>query len=194
MIAVLTAIGLLSGGFLAGVGILTQERIEWNKKQEIEAAILKVVPGTSQNTAFHEEEELTVYEAQDAQNSLIGYAILASGTGFQDKITLMFGTDPSLTRIRRLVILDQKETPGLGAKITSEEDFLRFWQNKDISQSLVLHKPAVASPDELAPIEVNTITGATISSEKILKIVNLSVERLKTLLDKETNGSVDQDV
>jgi RnfABCDGE-type electron transport complex G subunit len=193
MIIVLTTVGLVSGGFLAGVGILTQERIEWNKQQEIERAIIECVPGTNNNLVLLEEEELVVYQAQDEQASLIGYAVLASGTGFQDKITLMFGADPSLTRINRLVILEQKETPGLGAKITSEEAYLRFWKDRDISQTLALHKPAVDSPDDLSPNEVNTITGATISSEKILKIVNLSVERLKMIISQESKRSAGED-
>jgi Na+-translocating ferredoxin:NAD+ oxidoreductase RnfG subunit len=129
----------------------------------------------------------------DDSNSVIGIAVLASGTGFQDKITLMYGTDPSLSRINRLVVLEQKETPGLGAKITSEEAFLRFWKNKDISSSLILHKPAAASPEELAPFEVNTITGATISSEKILEIVNRSITQLRSILEDMNRGK-DKDV
>ena len=93
----------------------------------------------------------------------------------------MFGTNPSLTKIKDLTILDQKETPGLGAKITDREIFLRFWKDKDCSQPLKLRKPPASSPEELAPSEVNTITGATISSESVLNIVNSSLERLRKL-------------
>jgi len=39
MVIVLTAVGLLSGGFLASVGMLTKERIAFNKQMEI--AIVK---------------------------------------------------------------------------------------------------------------------------------------------------------
>jgi Na+-translocating ferredoxin:NAD+ oxidoreductase RnfG subunit len=34
-------------------------------------------------------------------------------------------------------------------------------------------------------MEINTITGATISSESVLKIVNSSLERVRQLIKKE---------
>jgi electron transport complex protein RnfG len=179
MIVVLTCVGLISGGFLASVGILTEERIVENKQREIEAAIGLVVPGTENYEILHEEDALTLYSCQNEQGTLLGYAVLASGTGFQDKITLMFGTDTSISTLNSLAILEQKETPGLGANITSEDLFLRFWLEKDITAPLSLKKPAVNSTDQLAPNEINTITGATISSEKVMGIVNLSLETVR---------------
>jgi len=46
MIVVLTVVGLISGSLLAVVGMLTKDRIAFNKQQEIKAAILEVVPKT----------------------------------------------------------------------------------------------------------------------------------------------------
>ncbi|MBN1222311.1 MAG: FMN-binding protein [Candidatus Aminicenantes bacterium] len=186
MISVLTAIGLLSGGFLAGVGILTKERIALNKQREIEAAILEVVPGTASSTIDHKEENMTVYAGKNTEGELIGYSIYVSGTGFQDIITLMFGTDPSMSKISRLTVLEQKETPGLGAKIADWDSFLQYWVDRDASQSLSLQKPAAASLAELDPSEVNTITGATISSEKVMEMVNGALEKLKAFRSKTT--------
>lgn len=181
MIVVLTSVGLISGGLLSVVGLLTKDRIALNKQREIEAAIVAVVPGTESSEVFFEEENLTVYGAKGAGGEIIGYAAYAKGTGFQDIITLMFGTNASLTKINSLTIIEQKETPGLGAKITNRDFFLKFWENKDCSQPLSLRKPAVNTPEELAPSEVNTITGATISAKKVLGIVSLSLEQLKIL-------------
>jgi len=195
MIVVLTVVGLISGALLATVGMLTQERIALNKQREIEAAILEVVPGTESSLVVFEDEDLTVYAGSDGQGNLLGFAVLTSGTGFQDIITLMFGTNPDLTIITRLTILDQKETPGLGANITSRESFLKFWDSKDSATPLALRKPAVSTAAELAPGEINTITGATISSEKVLQIVNESLNVVKNLrnegkLEKEdSHGS-----
>ncbi len=189
IILVLTCVGLLSGGFLATVGLLTKERIALNREKEIEEAILAVVPGASSSQKLYEGEGLTIYAGKDASGVLRGYAIHASGVGFQDKIVLMFGTNPALTKIRKLAVLEQKETPGLGAKITDEESFLRYWEEKDCTTELKLRKPAASSPQELSPSEVNTITGATISSEAVLKTVNLSLKLLKGLqLERELLG------
>jgi electron transport complex protein RnfG len=191
MIFVLTFVGLVSGGILASVGILTKDRIALNKQKEIEEAILLVLPGTQSSAVVFKEEDLTIYEGMDASNTSIGYAVLTKGTGFQDLISMMVGTDAELSRIRRLTILEQKETPGLGAKITSQEAFLQFWEDKDVSGPLSLRKPAAGSREDLAPNEVNTITGATISSQKVLEIVNRSLETAKKL---KKDGALRQEV
>lgn len=193
MVIVLTSVGLISGSFLASVGLLTKERIALNKQRETEAAIVTVVPGTTNSQIVYEEEGFIVYEGKEDNGNLAGFAIYASGTGFQGKITLMYGTDSSMTKIKFLTIIEQRETPGLGSKITDIEAFLRYWENKDMSSSLTLHKPAASSPEELAPTEVNTITGATISSEKVLEIVNLSLERLRNLKKEGKLSSEEQD-
>lgn len=186
MVVVLTSVGILSGGFLASVGMYTKEKIALNKQREIEKAIISVVPGALSSQKFPaEEKDLSIYGGLDEGGALIGYAIYASGGGFQDKISLMFGTDTSITKIHSLAVLEQKETPGLGAKITDSQSFLIFWENKDCSGPLALRKPPASSPEKLSPSEVNTITGATISSEAVLYIVNSSLEKVKKL--KEEN-------
>jgi len=188
MVAVLTATGLLSGTFLVGVGILTKERIALNKQREVEAAILEVVPGTASTAVDYKEETMTVYAGKNGEGELIGFGVYVTGTGFQDVITLMFGVDAAMTKISRLTVLEQKETPGLGAKITDWESFLKFWVDRDIRQPLTLQRPPAASLEELGPSEVNTITGATISSEKVMEMVTLALDKLRTLKSK-TQGS-----
>ncbi len=194
MVIVLTTVGLLSGSFLATVGILTKERIALNIQLEIEEAIAHVIPGTVSSEKLYEEKDLTIYGGKDEDGILVGLGILASGVGFQDRIALMLGTDPSLTRTNKLRIIEQRETPGLGAKIEDEETFLIFWENKDCSESLSLRKPAVKTPEELSPIEINTITGATISSESVLKIVNSSLEKVRQLIKEEAFQIEESDV
>lgn len=194
MVVVLTVIGLLSGSFLATVGILTKDRIALNKQREIQEAIIAVVPGTEVSEKLFEEKDLSIYGGKDPEGNLIGYGILASGIGFQDKISFMLGTNTSLTTIKKLKIIEQKETPGLGAKIEEEDVFLKFWENKDCSEPLTLRKPAVQTAEELGATEINTITGATISSESVLKIVNSSLERVRQLIKEGRVQNEKQDV
>jgi len=186
MILVLTSIGLLSGGFLSSVGLLTKEKIALNKQKEVKKAIIEVTPGTrlSQKLYEDEEEKLTIYAGFDEDGILVGYAIQTSAVGFQDEISFMLGTNTALTKINSLAILDQKETPGLGAKITDRESFLKYWENKDCSGSLSLRKPSVSSPEELSASEINTITGATISSEAVLDTVNSSLVKVRILKEE----------
>lgn len=184
MVVVLTVVGLISGTFLALVGTMTEDRIEMNRQSEIQKAIIELIPETESSRKIYEEKSLTVYESLDENENTVGFAVYASGTGFQDVITLMYGIDPSISKMRDLLILDQKETPGLGAKIADEESFLRFWENRNCENPLALRKPAVDSPEKLAPSEVNAITGATISSEKVLGIVNSSLARLREIKEE----------
>ena len=193
MIVVLTAIGLISGGFLAGVAKLTKERIALNIQAKIEAAIQEVVDDAEVNQLILEEDDLIIYRELDDTGQLAGYAIQATGVGFQDKITLIFGLDATVTQITGLSIIAQKETPGLGAKITEWGAFLQFWEDRDATGLLTLHKPAVDKPEKLLPREINTITAATISSKKVLEIVNLSLERVRDLITKGTITREEQD-
>lgn len=181
MIVVLTAVGLISGSFLAIVGQVTKERILFNKRHEIEMAAIEVVPGARSVKMIYEERDLAIFEDRDEAGQIIGYAVKASGIGFQDKIVLEVGLNPELSKILALTIIEQKETPGLGAKITDQENFLRYWQNRDCTQPLNLRKPPVIDPASLAPNEVNAITGATISSQAVLTIVNEAVKKVKQL-------------
>lgn len=184
MIIVLTLVGLISGGFLAGVAKLTKERIALNTQAEIEEAIQEVVDETETNAVLHEEEGLVIYQGFEKDGDLAGFAIQATGVGFQDKITLMFGLDASLKEITGLTIIDQKETPGLGAKIEDWDVFLQFWENRNATGHLTLRKPPASTINELLPTEINTITAATISSKKVLEIVNLSLEKVRELIKK----------
>jgi electron transport complex protein RnfG len=194
MVAVLTSVGLLSGCFLATVGHFTKERIALNKQREIEEAIIQVVPGTVSSEKLYEERDFSVYSGMNEEGNIIGFAFHASGVGFQDKITLMLGTNTALERTNRLAILDQKETPGLGAKITDRDSFLKYWENRDCSEDLSLHKPAVSSAEELLPSEINAITGATVSTEAVLSIVNSSLDRARKLIKEGKLNSEAQDV
>ena len=184
MIVVLTAVGLISGGFLAGVATLTKERIALNIQAEIEEAIKEVVEGAEVNQVLHEEGDLVIYRELGEDGNLAGFAVQATGVGFQDRITLMFGLDASLKEITGLTIISQNETPGLGAKIEDREAFLQFWESRDATGPLTLRKPPARTAGELLPSEINTITAATISSRKVLEIVNLSIERLRGLIER----------
>jgi RnfABCDGE-type electron transport complex G subunit len=184
MIIVLTTVGLISGGFLAGVAKLTKERIALNIQAEIEEAIEEVVDDAETGNVVYEEENLVIYRELEDDGDLAGFAIQATGVGFQDKITLMFGLDETLTKITGLTIIDQKETPGLGAKITEWDAFLQFWEDRDATGQLSLRKPPAGTYEELLTTEINSITAATISSQKVLGIVNLSLEKVRELLTK----------
>lgn len=186
MMVVLTTVALVSAALLVGVNYLTRDRIIANKAKALEAAITMVVPGTRIIEKIHEEKGFTLYAGKNESGTLLGYALSTTTSGFQDIILIILGTNAELTRLNYLYILDQKETPGLGAKITDQNAFLQFWEGKDFGQRLKLRKPPVGKA-ELGPSEVNTITGATVSSEAVLAGVNGALEKIKQL---KTEGKI----
>jgi electron transport complex protein RnfG len=183
MVIVLTSIGIVSGALLMSVNLLTKERITANKQREIEQAVIRVIPGTTTSQKIYEEKDFTVYEGKNDQGQDLGLAILTTAAGFQDKILYIFGLNLPLTRINSLYVLDQKETPGLGARVADEKTFLQFWEGRDSTAPLSLRKPAVEK-EKLAPSEVNTVTGATVSSKAVLASVNAALDKIKKLKEE----------
>jgi len=178
MILVLVVIGVVSGGGLAILFAWADPIIQNNAKEETKAAIFKVVP----KAVAYEKLEKAPFEAYvvygDAgKKEVVGYALPTVGTGFQGNIKLIIGITPDLNKITAMEVLDQLETPGLGSKIT-EEDFRNFFNG------LSTEKPVTALKGETPhkeKSEIQAITGATISSKAVVKIVNKGMEDMRQL-------------
>ncbi len=180
MIAVLTLVAVVSGGVLAWFNKFTEKKVEFNKLMELKKALSEVVPGMERYEEIIKERDFEVYKIFKGEK-LAGYAIVAEGNGYQDKIRLIFGISEDLTKIYALRVLEQKETPGLGARIT-EADYLKQWENRDASHGIKLVKGKTPEKED----GVGAISGATISSNAVVNIVNKGIERFKKTL-KEMN-------
>ncbi len=75
-------------------------------------------------------------------------------------------------------VLESKETPGLGDKIEKDSAFVL--QFDGAVTPLLGVKPRDATGDLH---EIDMITGATISSRVVIRIINNTIERLGPLLD-----------
>ena len=129
------ALALIFGGALAAVQIAWGPRVEQNKRDETYAQIPRLVPGAQKDrTQEMEVAGRKVYRAM-GRSGQVGWVIPASGQGFADRIELLIGTDPQVRRITGLYVLDQKETPGLGARIIGEE-WRRQFAGKDARRAI----------------------------------------------------------
>jgi electron transport complex protein RnfG len=99
--------------------------------------------------------------------------------GFQDLIYLIFGYEVSEGRLLGMKVLDSKETPGLGDKISKDENFIAGFEGAVPPLRGV--KSGTGTGDEH---EVDMITGATISSRTVIRIINHRIEALQPLLEK----------
>jgi electron transport complex protein RnfG len=121
-------------------------------------------------TRFEEDgipKEEAVFAGYDDQGTPLGFAIPSQGPGFQDTIKLLYGYDPKRRRIVGMEILESKETPGLGDKIFKDMKFVGAFGDLAVDPELVVTKKGATQPHEL-----DAISGATISSKAVARIIN----------------------
>lgn len=177
MLIVLSVIGIISGASLSEVDQWARPKIAEHRQKATEEAIFLVQP--EGKTYEKLNSDFDVYKVMDANGNPIGYSMPFEGNGFQGKVRIMFGISDDLKTVVGLKVLEHAETPGIGTKI--EEPFYND-QFKNVST-----KPNIVAVKGKAPSnpnEIETITGATISSKAVIGIVNAGVEKLKNHIQK----------
>jgi electron transport complex protein RnfG len=118
-----------------------------------------------------------VFLGYDEDGVPIGYALAAEGFGFQDIISLIFGYDAGRGEVVGMKVLRHLETPGLGDKIVKDSSFVAGFDG--VSTPVEGRKPDRYTGD---PGQVETITGVTISSTAVIRIINDRIAELGDLL------------
>ena len=178
MVGTLAVAGAISGLCHVGIFLATKTQIEENRAAALDAAIYRVLPGAKSRKVFalrdgklaeaEGTKEAAVYGGYDESGRRVGFAVPSDGSGFQDTILVLYGLDPAKRRIVGMEVLESRETPGLGDKIFKDAAFTAQWKDLGFEPSLVPTKPGARSK----PNEVDTISGATISSKAVIRIVN----------------------
>ncbi|MBN2145586.1 MAG: FMN-binding protein [Candidatus Aureabacteria bacterium] len=171
-------LSIFFGFTLSGVQAFLQEKIDTNKSNQSMRIVPTLVPGAVTGKSVT-VGDLTVYEALNQNNKRAGWVIPARGQGFADKIEILIGLTPDASSLSGLSVLNQKETPGLGSRIT-ESSWLSQFIGKGTTDSLTPTKNPVPSKNE-----IRAITGATISSFSICQIVNENVKKFRAELRKQ---------
>jgi electron transport complex protein RnfG len=178
LVLTLSLAGLLSGFIIVAAYQTTLPAIEAYQAEQLRLAVFKVLPGVARiqrmiyqdgkMVASEDDKNDAVYAGYDANGQLVGYAIPAAGPGFQDTIKLIFGYLPTSRTIISMEVLDSRETPGLGDKIYKDADFVANFDKLAIDPEIV----AVKKGKKAKPNEIDAITGATISSKAVVRIIN----------------------
>lgn len=176
MVLVLSVVGVVSGGALVGIYRYAQPRIEVNRERALRVAIFEVLPGAETHETIVKEGK-TIYKGFDSSGRFIGYAFTGNGPGYQGTIEVMIGVDPELEKTTGIEILESVETPGLGAKIT-ERLFRDKFRGLVIRPLIELIKGK--SPEK--PNQIQAITGATISSQAVIDILNKTIKEARGIL------------
>ncbi|MDD3089714.1 MAG: FMN-binding protein, partial [Candidatus Omnitrophica bacterium] len=111
---VLSSICLAATFVLALTYKVTRPKIEEQQKMAEQAALKLIMPDAD-GFKTGKTGDIEYYEAYKS-GKLIGYCVKAVGTGYSGFIRMLVGITPDGT-ITGLEVLEQSETPGLGAKV-----------------------------------------------------------------------------
>lgn len=176
IIIILTAVGLISGACLVYMYRYSVPLIKENQKKETEEAVFKVFSQAASFEAVKKGGE-EVFLVKDKSGKKIGYAFKAAGNGYQGEIVIMAGISTDLKTLSGIEILESQETPGLGQEITSDP-FRKQFNGLTVTPEIIYVKGKKPNQKN----EIETITGATISSKAVVSILNDKIKKLKEIL------------
>ncbi len=174
MVVSLLVITLVSGFALGYVNELTIEPKAKAKLERKVNAIKQVLPEFNNNLV----EQVRLIKSDKAKDSIeiytgmmddkpIGTAVIGSSEkGYSGLVKIMVGFNPDES-IKNIVVLEQKETPGLGTKMKGEK-FIRQFRGKKPSEFNL--KPKKDGGD------VDALSGATISTRAFGEAIQLAYD------------------
>jgi electron transport complex protein RnfG len=198
LILTLGVAGTLAGLLLVFVFQATAPAIAAHKAKMLRFAVDEVLQGPERyETLYLLDGQLTadlpegvspkglerVFLGYGPDGKPVGFAIEAAGPGFQDTLKLIFGYDPATKKILGMKVLESKETPGLGDKIEKDREWVDLF--KRAVAPLIPRKPGSTEGGDSG---VDTITGSTISTKAVVKIINAALEDLGPAVEAYAAG------
>lgn len=163
MVVVLTVVAVVAGLALGTVYSITKEPIALSKRVKIEKAIKQVLPPFDKVDKQYKvlsidgssaKDSLTFFVASQ-EGQWVGTAVNTyTNKGFSGLVKLMVGFRPDGS-INKISVLDHKETPGLGTKMSTPKFIDQFNAKNPNTYKLSVRKDGG---------DVDAITAATISS------------------------------
>ena len=214
LVVTLTAIAAAASFGLSAVYNATHEITEEYKRLETENARIEVLPSeggeffveTATDSMLDGREFVyhTAYAGEDS-DVVRGYTFTAYGKGYSSTIETIVGVVPDGS-ISGIKIVDQKETPGLGAKVQEvasrntlwavimgsgvDEAGTNPWFQEQYRYLRVADLRVVKSPGEDG---ILAITGATISSDAVTGSVKSGLAMLLSIVGVEGTFDAEHD-
>jgi electron transport complex protein RnfG len=189
--------GALGGGILAYTYQQTLGPIRKFAGEKVEVAVKEVLGApASLDTLFLVGDSLSqtppagvdlldatkVFIGLTDKGERMGVAVEEWTPGFAAEVRLMVGFNPADGSLIGFKVLAQTETPGLGDKIAKDPSFAERFKGKLVNPLKGTKNPTTD------PSTVQTITGATISSKAVIKVINKAVETWKPRLEAYAKG------
>jgi Na+-transporting NADH:ubiquinone oxidoreductase subunit C len=203
-IAFLLCVSAVFTGAVAGLNLVSRQRVALNRKIAKRRALLHAlgiqVPegaspqqiadlyerrvGDTKFTVEWDGERRPVLAGYSEDGELTAYALEISGQGFWDVLRGYLAISPDLKEMQGLVFYQQTETPGLGAEIT------KHWFEKQFAGQALPPEGGgsvgLKRPDEgKGPYDVDAVSGATGTSQAVERLLNKGLRRLVVAIQGE---------
>ena len=166
---ILVVICAVTTALLAGTNLLTKDTIAQLKTQAETEARQSVLPDAKSFQEVTGDNAHFVGLEEDGVTP-VGYVFMTETTGYGGDIKVMTGISAD-AKVVGVQILEQNETPGLGANATNPAFTDQF--KRDIS--------GVGFTLGVSEMGIDALTGATITSRAVLDAVNRAVESFQKI-------------
>jgi electron transport complex protein RnfG len=139
-----------------------------------------VAEGIEVDTGKGKKIKTGIKKGVSNEGDCVGWAFVCEGSGFADKIKLVLTVDAAFENLAGFGVLASNETPGFGDKIKND-----FFRSQFIGAPAVQLELSKTGDDKKIDSEIVAITGATVSSEAVVKILNNYIKQVKTHLQAE---------
>ena len=186
---------LIVASFLFGLLIAVANaawaaRIVQNEKDKFNNLVVEMISDANSSEIALENIEVetgrgkkkmtSVLEVLSADGECVGWAFKCEGSGFADKIKLVVTVDAAFEKLKGYGVLSSNETPGFGDKI--KEPYYRDQFKDAPATELALMK---LGDSDVKDSKIVAISGATVSSEAVIAIVNTFLGQIKKHMQKE---------
>ncbi len=178
LIIFILILGTVTSVLLLGSYEFTKDRIAENADVKLKSAILDgfgIAYTTGNVNDVFDEEVLVINYESDTDDNMTFYvdtedgavSFEYSGGGVWDTISGVITLESDLVTIRKIAVLAQAETPGLGAVVATPQ-YLANFEGVIMTPQLEINKDDSPNADN----EVDTITGATRTSKAFQDMLN----------------------
>jgi electron transport complex protein RnfG len=193
MIRMLAGISLLCGLLIVATNVNTLARIRHNQEILMRESVAQLLPGIEKQVVYRvdaaggltvlsgmEGEGRKLFAGYDGSGRFLGIAIEAGARGYADVISAMYAYSPEAHAITGFRVVEMRETPGLGDRVGSDPEFLRNFQKLDATHPIEVVKHG----KKKNAWEIDAISGATISSRAVGRLLENSIRELAPIIDR----------
>jgi electron transport complex protein RnfG len=194
MIKVLGTVSLVCGVLIVGTNLTTIARIRQNQEIIMRESVTALLPGLQKQVIYGVEPsgDLKILPAVEGENvkrlfagydgsgKFLGVVIETSDRGYADLISAMYAYLPDKKVVSGFQVVDMRETPGLGNRIGSDEKFAENFKQLDATHPITTVKHGTKQN----PWEIDAISGATISSRAVGRMLAKSVQEMTPVIEK----------